>query len=121
MENQVEHEPMSGKRYQCRACINAIGESECAKFPNGKPMGTCKEEQSRWMQRLDIRCPCNDCVHYRGFAKCDAFHDGLPQDFDRTHDMRCPELWVVCNPKNGIGYMYTNTPWRYDGGEHENS
>ena len=31
-------------------------------------------------QSMDPGCagvPCNDCIHYRGFAKCDAFPDGI--------------------------------------------
>lgn len=24
-----------------------------------------------------VRVPCNECAHYHGFAKCDAFPDGI--------------------------------------------
>lgn len=31
-----------------------------------------------------VSVPCNDCIHYRGFAKCDAFPDGISAEHIRA-------------------------------------
>lgn len=28
--------------------------------------------------------PCNDCIHYRGYARCDAYPEGISADHIQT-------------------------------------
>lgn len=40
---------------------------------------------SRWTEPMigeDVAC--NGCLHYRGFAKCDAFPEGIPTELGTT-------------------------------------
>lgn len=62
-------------------------------------------ESERWRGDPGARdVMCNHCVHYHGFAKCDAFPDGIPRDLIRRkeHDTPFPG-------DNGIRFEPDNT------------
>lgn len=56
---------------------------------------------------------CNDCIHYHGFAKCDAFPDGIPHDliYREEHDTPFPgDKGIRYEPKDKEKTNKSNRP-----------
>lgn len=63
-------------------------------------------ENARWRCDVGARdVMCNSCVHYHGFAKCDAFPDRIPADLVRRHEHDTPYPG-----DNGIRYEKGENP-----------